>query len=355
MQIPENTLKNYIEAVFTAEIPLLENRSISRLDSCPDVIFTGKFKDREYRFFVEVKRSGYPENVRSAVERLKAMVGNEKVYPLLFVPKISEEGKKICQKDKIGYVDLYGNVHIDTGEFYVHIEKDKLLDLAGFSNFMKNEQSIFSPRASRIPKAFLLGGNKQWTQKELTEKTGLSKGLVSRVVRQMGEQGMLINKSGHWTASQKDMLFSLWVENQMRRKERKKNYYAWSQFPEQLINSVSNALGAKNLNYAFTAEAGASRVAGFSTFGIVDVYVESLECFPNEEMMAVEKETGFNLVVREAYDKAVFTDSRRVNGVSVVDDLQLYADLKKNPLRGEKQAAFILDILKKVMYEEKTD
>lgn len=354
MQIPENILINYLEKAFSAEIPLFEKRNISRFDLRSDAIFVAKFKGREYRFFVEVKRSGYPESVRSAIGPLKAM-GNKNGYPLLFVPRISEEGKKLCQEGGIGYMDLYGNVHIDAGGLYVHIEKDKLLDSVRLSDFMRNEQSIFSPRASRIPKAFLLSGNKQWAQKELVEKTGLSKGLVSRVVRQMGAQGLLINKSGNWTASQKDTLLSLWVEGQMRRKERKKNYYAWSQFPEQLIDNVSKTLDAKNLKYAFTAEAGASRVAGFSTFGLVDIYVESLEKFPVEEVMAVEKETGFNLVVREAYDESVFTDSCRVNGVSVADDLQLYADLKKNPLRGEKQAAFILDSLKKVMYEEKTD
>ena len=111
MQIPENTLINYLETAFAAEIPLFEKRNISRFDSRSDAIFTGKLNGREYRFFVEVKRSGYPESIRSAIEQLKAMVDNENTCPLLFVPRISEEGKMLCQKDGINYIDLYGNVH----------------------------------------------------------------------------------------------------------------------------------------------------------------------------------------------------------------------------------------------------
>lgn len=351
MQIPENKLIGYLKMVFVAELPMLAVPGIKRFGTRSDVVLTTRFKDMEYSFFVEVKRSGYPENVRSSVDQIKTMSSEEKAYPLFFVPRMSEEGKKLCQRNFIGYIDLYGNVHIDTGEMYIHIEKDKLLDPGKFSGFMRNEQSVFSSRASRISKAFLRGGSKLWTQKELAEKTGLSKGLVSRVVRRMSEQGLVINKAGCWTTALKDELFSLWVEADMRRKERKRNYYVWRQFPEELIKFLAGTLEAKGIKYAFTAEAGASRVAAFSTLGVVDLYVESFEGFPASELSAVEASAGFNLVVREPYDESVFTDSRRMNGVNVVDDLQLFSDLKKNPLRGEKQASVIMESLRKAIYE----
>ena len=69
--------------------------------------------------------------------------------------------------------------------------------------------------------------------------------------------------------------------------------------------------------------------------------------FPEKALSASKVDKGFNLTLIEAPDQYIFTKAQNKSGMMVVDNLQLYADLKKNPLRGEKQANHILNILKK--------
>ena len=88
-------------------------------------------------------------------------------------------------------------------------------------------------------------------------------------------------------------------------------------------------------------------MAPFAIFDIVSVYVESFDKFPEKVLSASKTDKGFNLTLIEAPDQYIFTKTQNKGGMMVVDNLQLYADLKKNPLRGEKQAGHILKILKK--------
>ena len=77
------------------------------------------------------------------------------------------------------------------------------------------------------------------------------------------------------------------------------------------------------------------------------VYVDSIEKFPAKALSASPVDTGFNLTVIEAPDDYMLVNAGVKGGLKVVDNFQLYADLKKNPLRGEKQAGHILALIRK--------
>ena len=123
----------------------------------------------------------------------------------------------------------------------------------------------------------------------------------------------------------------------MKRRERKRHYYVWAQNPRKLMETIAAECYGKRIKYAFTQEAGASLVAPFATFDIVSVYVESFDKFPEKALSASRVDKGFNLTIMEAPDQYIFTRAQNISGMMIVDNLQLYADLKKNPLRGEKQ------------------
>lgn len=207
-------------------------------------------------------------------------------------------------------------------------------------------QSIFPPKSARITKFLLSRPSAKWIQRDIASNTGLSKGLVSRVINKMIEAGYVIKKDKKLALVNFDDLFSAWVEYELKRRERKKNYYIWAQNPRKLMEITSAALLGHRVKYAFTQEAGASLVAPFAAFDIISVYVESLDKFPKKALAASEVDKGFNLTIIEAPDKNIFTTAQNKGGMMVVDNLQLYADLKKNPLRGENQASHILKIIK---------
>jgi hypothetical protein len=347
MYIQERKLIAKVGNVLKKQIPFLSNWKLSfekkQTQAAVDIVAAAAYKNQIYRFCIEVKTAGYPQYIRAAVARLKKfMEKNPSYYPLIIAPFISEQGKKICDEYGMGYLDLSGNAKISSGSVFVHTQGTRRPKGA-----LTASQSIFSPKSARITKFLLSRPSARWMQKDIVFNTGLSKGLVSRVVTKMIETGYVIRKDKQLALTNFDDLFSAWVESEIKRREIKRRYYVWAQNSRKLMETISAALSGQRIKYAFTQEAGASLVAPFAIFDIVAAYVESLDNFPARALSASETDKGFNLTLIEAPDQCIFTKAQNKSGMMVVDNLQLYADLKKNPLRGEKQANHILKILKK--------
>lgn len=352
MYIPEKRLIAKVEGEFKKRIPFLSCWKVEYNKKTKtagvDLLITARDKKQAYYFCVEVKTAGYPQYIRDAGVILKKFTETNSSYcPVVAVPFISELGKKICDEYNISYLDFSGNAKIACGTIFIHTEgKDRPKGSA------MERQNIFSPKAARVTRILLSQPKNRWTQRKISEHTGLSKGMVSRVINRMMKTGYVTEKDKKLMLSSFDDLFFAWVESEVRRRERKKSYYVWAQNPDKLMKVVADKLSLGRIKYAFTQEAGASLVAPFATFDIVSVYVESLDKFPARSLSASEADKGFNLMVIEASDDYVFTKSRDRNGLKVVDNLQLYADLRKNPLRGEKQAGHILTLIKKELNEK---
>jgi len=348
MYIPERRLLVQVEREFKKRIPFLTHWKITRNKKTktvsPDLLITARGNNNQvYRFCVEIKTAGYPQYIRDGAVILKKIIqANPSYCPVIVAPFIGEQGKRICDENNVGYMDFGGNTKIACHGILIYIDgKERPKEAAPIN------QSIFSPKAARITK-FLLGQPyAEWMQKDIVERTGLSKGLVSRVINKMIETGYVTKKNEKFILTNFDDLFSAWIESEMKRRERKKSYYIWAQNPSKLMEILAGRLFHDKIKYAFTQEAGASLVAPFATFDIVSVYIESLDKFPEGPLSASHVDKGFNLTVIEAPDEFIFTKAHDKGGLRVVDNLQLYADLKKNPLRGEKQATHILTLIKK--------
>ncbi|OGX31394.1 MAG: hypothetical protein A3D27_02530 [Omnitrophica WOR_2 bacterium RIFCSPHIGHO2_02_FULL_46_37] len=348
MYIPEKKLITQVEKEFRSRIPFLSRwkieyeKKVNGLKA--DMVITARYKEEIYYFCVEIKRVGYPQYVREAVYSLQELVKhNPAYYPVVVVPLISGQGIRICNERNTGYMDLTGNMKIAVGGIYV--EKEGKPDYG--REYSRPEQSIFSPKSSRISLCFLHGPQREFTRKDIMEKSGLSKGMVSRIVKLMTKTGYILEKANKLKLSNFNDLLSAWAESIINRRDIRRSYYVWAQSPRQLMRTVAESFSVAGIRYAFTQEAGASLVAPFSTFDIITAYIDSLNKFPAAELSATETSKGFNLVLIEPYDEVVLTSARSVLGMQVVDNLQLYADLKKNVLRGDKQAEHIRDIIGK--------
>ncbi len=348
MYIPEKRLIPKVEAEFKKRMPFFSRWGITRnkktRTASPDLLITARGNNKQnYRFCVEIKTAGYPQYIRDGIASLKQITKtNPSYYPVIVVPFIGERGKRICDENNVGYMDFGGNTKITCPGILIYTEGKKRPKEAAPLN-----QSIFSPKAARITKFILTQPYGEWMQKDIIEKTRLSKGMVSRIINKMIEAGYVTKKGEKLALTDFDDLFSAWTESEMKRRERKKSYYVWAQNSSKLMEALAAQFSRDKIKYAFTQEAGASLVAPFATFDIVSVYVESVDKFPERALSASEADKGFNLTVIEAPDEYIFTKAQDKGGLKVVDNLQLCADLKKNPLRGEKQAEHILSLIKK--------
>ncbi|MCD6311215.1 MAG: hypothetical protein J7M11_02030 [Elusimicrobia bacterium] len=346
MYINKNKLIAEAGKELEKRIPFLSRWKISRgakASGGVDIMASAEFKGRKYRFCIDVKPAGYPQYIRSGILALKEFTSaHPAYYPVIVVPFISGQGKKICDKYNIGYIDFSGNAKIAVDSIFVSAQgSGRPKGAAAVS------QSIFSPKAARITKMFLAEPKAEWIQRDIVGRTGLSKGLVSRIINKMADSGYVKKKDKKVALSNFDDLLSAWVESEAKRRRTKKNYYLWAQNPQKLMGVVAGKLSGSKMKYAFTQEAGASLVAPFASFNIVTVYVDSIEKFPAKALSASPVDTGFNLTVIEAPDDYMLVNAGVKGGLKVVDNFQLYADLKKNPLRGEKQAGHILALIRK--------
>ena len=352
MYIPEKKLILWAGEEIKRRIPFLTDWRIipkkERQNLTIDMLITARYKTQTYRFCIEIKRAGYPQYIREAIVRLEDFVrDNPSHYPIIVVPKLEEQAKFICKRHNVGYLDLFGNTKITYGSIFIETESKKEKKQYTQQQHITQKQSIFSPKATRITKCLLSEPHKKWLQKDIAYKTGLSKGMVSRIVRRMMEAGYLIEKDNKLILSNFDDLLTAWFEATLSRRENRKFYYVWAQNSQRLMQTISDELSRRQVKYAFTQEAAASLIAPFTTFDIVSMYIESFDKFPAHIFSATETRKGFNIVLVEAQDEAIFEDAQDIRGMKLVDNFQLYVDLKKSPLRGDKQAEHILNIIRK--------
>jgi len=224
MQIPKTKIIPKVEGELKRHIPFLSGWKIVRQKQSKkertDVLITACYEKTPYNFCIEIKRAGYPQYIREGIFALEEFkIQNPSFYPIIIVPKIGEQGKKICEKRNVGYMDFSGNIKIATGSIY--IDKNGEEQIWGY---FAPKQSIFAPKSERITKYLLYQPHKRWTQKEIVEKTGLSKGMVSRVVKRMVEEGYLLEQDRLLILSDFEDLLNSWVEASRGKKEKRKNY-----------------------------------------------------------------------------------------------------------------------------------
>jgi hypothetical protein len=352
MYTSEKELIHWLKTAFIEKIPFLKHGEIqypnSKRGDTPDIILVSTHAKRKYHFCIEVKRAGYPQYIRSAIALLEQFrKNNPNCYPIVVTPRISEQGKIICDEHHVGYVDAIGNAKIVTGSIFIEKEHSSNIMIPSFIKNESHGQSIFSPKSTRITKYILSEPNRILLQKDIAAKTGLSKGMVSRIVKRMIETGYLVERERGVALSNFDDLLSAWVDASIKRRQAERRYYIWAQNTQRLMRNIAERLEQKKVQYAFTQEAGASLVAPFSTFEIVSLYIESFEKVPAAVLAAEDAKKGFNIVLFEPADTDIFRQAREIDNQKVVDDLQLYLDLMKNPLRGERQAVHLLSLLRK--------
>lgn len=110
-----------------------------------------------------------------------------------------------------------------------------------------------------------------------------------------------------------------------------------------------------SVDYALSVQAGGNLVAPYAAYQEVHIYVSSekaIEYF-KKRMNLRSAEQGANLILMLPYYKhSVFHDSRIIDGLRVVSDIQLFLDLHSYPIRGLEQAEHLMDKKIKPLFEK---
>lgn len=315
------------------EVPREEILRTSRSDRGVDL----EVKTGGRRIVVQIKRAGNTASVLMAAEEVRARaqdLGRE-VLPLIAVPYMGDVGRRICSERGVGWFDLSGNANIVGRGLRIHIEgRPNQFKLRG------RPSTVFAPKSSRIARCLLLDPQRSFTQRQLAAETGLGEGYVSRLVRRMIEDRLLLHdEEGLIRPSDPANLLDAWGEEYEFTKHRVLRGHVPARSQEELLGTVVAALREAGVQHAATGLAAAWLLTHFATYRITTVFVGSpLEQPLLEKIGFRQDERGANVWLVEPNDEGVFYGVAPQEGVPCVSAVQVYVDLRGHPERAKEAA-----------------
>lgn len=267
------------------------------------------------------------------VEKLAAK-GASGPSPLLATVKATRTLIEHCKRLGVSCLDLNGRIWLRAKGILVDREAPR-----GAIRFRTAEVpvNIFSLKGSRLPRALLSFPGRQWCQTELASLTGLSQGLLSRLLKQTSSEGWVAGSRGDWSVTDADSFLDAWKAADIWRK--RVTVHQYSVLEGDLTKLARRVLEHATGEVAFTQWFAAGLRFPYADVPIVSAYVaESPQQALAEKLGGREVSSGGKLWLITPKDVGVFQAVRRVDAIPIVCDVQIYLDLLQVGLRGPDQA-----------------
>jgi hypothetical protein len=341
-------IKNAVLALFnnTGSISIIkirENRSTGIMQQMSDLSIDVQTSSGSICTLVfEVKSTGQPRFARMAINQLKELVSkNNNHYGVFASSFISEESRKICQENNIGFMDIAGNCFFKFDNVYLSIE--------GKQNPFPNTRplkTLFYSKSSRALRVLLCNPSKNWFVKDLSKESDISIGQAFLVKKKLLEEELVeelqVDNQKKFKLTKPDKLIGEWEKNYSYKKNNIRNYYSLDDI-KTIESNIANYCNAKKIKYAFTLTSGASLVAPFLRYNRVFSYILGDIETLTKNLDFKEVSSGSNISILQPYDEGVFYNLQTIDEVRVVSDIQLYLDLIRYRERGEEAAKFLLE------------
>jgi len=307
-----------------------------RLPDCEAWVSLGS---QSLSLLVEFKQMGSEARLKEAAELLRRHQGE---HPsrlwVLACPFLSSARQEFLRESEVPFFDLAGNAWIVSDAVHV--------DRRGFPNPFSEQRRArgpFSDKASLVLRALIASGPRRGVR-SIAEQAGLSPGYVSKVVQELEERGYVARREEGLALRSGQELLQDWVRAYRKHWIERRGYFLAVPRVQAVVDVIREA--SISDDYALALQAGASLVAPYADFDVVDVYVHSIDVAVGlaGQLGAREVERGANLRIGVPYYRvSAFFDGQEAGGLPVVSDLQLYLDLYGYPLRGREQAEQILE------------
>jgi len=295
-----------------------------------------QFGDQREPVAIEFKRTVNAAMAWQLIQQAKTLPD----MPLLAVAgETTADARAILEQHGIGFVDGLGNAHIELPGLLIHLEGRKQARGPG-----KAAPARLRGKAGVTAQALLVHGDREWQVRDLAEEAGISAGLAHRVLARLENEGIVMSEGAGprrvRRVANPAALLDLWVEEQDERPIRTPGYLL-ARAPRELIRRLGENLGHAEIDYAFTGAAGASLVAPFVTaIPVVELWVMSTAA-PEELHTGAGTQPvgdGQNVVFVQARNDDPLAYRERADDGWVANRFRLYADLRRDPRRGQEQA-----------------
>ncbi len=351
-RLPEREVVSKVAGILPLLVPNLtvESEEINPQpfnEAKPDIAAVLRYNDFRKRVFIEVKSIGEPKMVEQAVTQLKRFSRSSPSSYLMFAaPYLSRRARELCREEGIGYLDLEGNVFVESGPILI----DRTGNLERTLN-NRNMRGIFAPKATRVIRELISRQPARARVTDLAKKCDMSPAGVYFVIRSLEEKGYVnrdVDKS--IILREPRQLLIDWASNWSLEKNTINRFFSFETDSNTLGEKIAKAAKKLDVKYALTGLAGASKVAPYVRYDDVWLYVKGDVEGLVKELDLRPVTSGANVVILRPYDDGVFSGARALGNVQVVSDVQLFVDLYSYPARGREQAEMLME--KAIKFQE---
>lgn len=278
-------------------------------------------------------------NAATAWQLVREVAGRLDMPVVLVAGESTADARRILREHGIGFVDSIGNAHIEMPGLLVHVQ--------GGQSAVYARPVRLSGKAGVVAQALLLDRGRRWQVQDLAQQTGVSDGLAHRVLVRLEAENLVASEGAgprrYRYVTDLSGLLDLWAEEDRYRPVRT-GAFVLAQGPRQLLTEVGQNLTARGIDYALTGAAAASLIAPFVTaVPVAEIWVAARAApgmLPDAAGGEVA-DTGCNVVFWQASDDTPLTFREQVAGLWLANRFRLYADLRRDPRRGQEQAAHL--------------
>ncbi len=351
-RLPEREVVSRVAGILHLLVPNLtvESEEInpqSLNETKPDIAAVLRYNDFRKRVFIEVKSIGEPKMVEQAVTQLKRFSRSSPGSYLMFAaPYLSKRARELCREEGIGYLDLEGNVFVESGPILVDRTGNRERTLN-----KRNMRGIFAPKATRVIRELISRQPARARVTDLAKICDMSPAGVYFVIRSLEEKGYVsrdMDKS--IILREPRQLLIDWASNWSLEKNTINRFFSFETDSNTLGEKIAKAAKKLDVKYALTGLAGASKVAPYVRYDDVWLYAKGDVEGLIKELDLRPVTSGANVVILRPYDDGVFSGARALGNVQVVSDVQLFVDLYSYPARGREQAEMLME--KAIKFQE---
>jgi hypothetical protein len=294
-----------------------------------DAVLELTLDERRYGFDTEFKLSPTASDLDRLVERKGSR-------PLLLIaPHLSDPLASHCRERGINCLDLNGRLWLRAEGLLV----ERQPTAANRFRPAIVPPDVFSLKSVRLVRTLLTHPGRVWTHRQLVERTGLSPGLVTRIVKHLINEGLVGVDQRAISLKRPDALLEAWAaSDDWSRRTTVRQYSLLASDVEEIANQLLKHF-PKDEPLVFTQWIAANLRHPYTTPPVVSAYVAVL---PDERLEralnARRVPEGGTLWLLVSKDDGVFRETQRVGEFTLACDVQIYLDLLRVGLRGPEQA-----------------